>query len=466
MKRINILIIILLMFSFITIPVNAETTKDHEIIFYFDPNLVADMDFAKAVLPKYVEDMNRILEKTTNRRLIFNPETDIILVDSKPQTDSSSYLPDEGFEIWVHAVLSDLTFSYGGYGGIDKSGAGVLAGLHWLEIHDPDNLSESETKDYWIQINNMLHELAHVFKAGIGEYYNLTVVKDTTGFEPVLNIDFNDAEDSFWSNKKDFLYDPLFRIATQDANNETREDLLNYTQYSELTSAIISGNYRSNFPLIDFDNIVLNIYSNDGILLSEANVKIWQVKGCCSSESTLLIDEYTDSNGQLIFDWGGSSNPHNNYDFLRLIKVYKDGYESGVKYVSVFDADIEKIIYGKDILEINIELNQIEPIFTETATNTETSTETLVPTFTETPSPTFTSTPTFTQTNTITPTSTLTNTPTKTVTLSKTNKPTNTPTITRTKKVTPTPKIKKFKCEKKCFYLYKKLFCFYRIIKR
>jgi hypothetical protein len=35
--------------------------KAHVIKFYLDPALVPNMDFAKAALPKYVEDMNTIL---------------------------------------------------------------------------------------------------------------------------------------------------------------------------------------------------------------------------------------------------------------------------------------------------------------------------------------------------------------------------------------------------------------------
>jgi hypothetical protein len=72
--------------------------------------------------------MNTILAKNTNRRLVFNPETDIILINTQPHTNQAvPPLPVENFEIWAYAVPANSTVSYGGYAGIDVSGAGVLA---------------------------------------------------------------------------------------------------------------------------------------------------------------------------------------------------------------------------------------------------------------------------------------------------------------------------------------------------
>ena len=38
-------------------------------------------------------------------------------------------------------------------------------------------------------VTYLLHEFAHVYGAGVGEYYNLYQVRDTTGEQPLLNID-------------------------------------------------------------------------------------------------------------------------------------------------------------------------------------------------------------------------------------------------------------------------------------
>ncbi len=331
--------------------------KDHVLKFYLDPALVPNMDFAKAVLPKYVEDMNTILAKNTNRRLVFNPETDIILTSVPPYSGSfSGELPVEGFEIWAHVVLSSTT-SYGGFMSFDSSGAGVLAGLHWTKLYNPDKMTSAQLQDYWVQINNMLHELAHVFGAGIGEYYNLASIQDTTGDSPRLNINVFDPNDLFWSDKQDFLTDPLLQIATQVEGNSSREALLGFAKYADLTATLINGDYRNSAPTTDLQYITVSVVTDGGAPIDAANVKIWSVVGNNPYEAKLMVDVSTDSNGQASFAWGGSANPHNNYDFLRLIKVYKDGYNASAKYVSIFDADIVKLIGGSDSLNILVSLD-------------------------------------------------------------------------------------------------------------
>jgi hypothetical protein len=70
------------------------------------------------------------------------------------------------------------------------------------------------------------------------------------------------------------------------------------------------------------------------------------------------VDASTNDRGQTTFSWGGSSNPHNIYDLLRLIKIYKNGYVAAAKYVSIFDADIEKLVNNNDQFNITITLDK------------------------------------------------------------------------------------------------------------
>ncbi len=339
--------------------------EEHTFKFYLDPALAPDMAFAKAVLPKYVSDMNTILAKNTNRRLVFDPETDIILTNSAPQSNSATPpLPTEGFEIWAYAVSSTLQVSYGGYASIDTSGAGVLAGLKWVRIYDTDNLTSDELVDYWTQINNMLHEMAHVFGAGIGEYYTLATVNDTTGVDPLLNIDVTDPSDVYWSDKPDFLTDPLLLnpVRTQRFNWITsRADLLSVVQYSNLTSTIMDGSYRNSFPLTDFSHITVQVLDENDSPLNAAEVKVWSVIGDAQNTSQLMVDSPTDASGQVIFAWGGQANPHNSRDLLRLVKVYSDGYTAQAKYISVFDADISKLVDGNNTFTVTIKLQKVAP---------------------------------------------------------------------------------------------------------
>ncbi len=332
-------------------------TKDHIFKFYLDEALAPDIEFAKMVLPKYVEDLNSILAKNTNRRLVFNPETDIIITNTQPFSNQASHpLPVENFEIWAYAVLSKQPYSYGGYAGLDVSGAGVLAGLQWASLYDPDTFGTGEAMDYWTQINNMLHELAHVFGAGMGEYYKLSTIQDATGIPPFLNINVFDSNDSFWSTKPDFMADPLLRNAIQEGLSD-REALLNYVEFSALTAKIISSDYRNEVPTIDLQNIVVRVVAGNGAPISHANIKIWSIIGNSPYQAQLLVDDYTDSEGQLSFSWGGSQNPHNNYDFLRLIKVYKNGFIASAKYISIYDADITKLVDEQNSLNISIPLS-------------------------------------------------------------------------------------------------------------
>jgi len=206
--------------------------------------------------------MNIILAKNTDRYLAFDPTTGIILTNTQPHSNNSALpLPADGFEIWAYAVTSPFPVSYGGYMGIDTSGAGVLAGLKWTKLYDPDKLNPDEVADYWTQINNMLHELAHVFGAGIGEYYNLSFIRDTTNVSPFLDINILDPEDAFWKDKPDFMTDPLLQNPVRTAGSasfSSRESLLAFVQYSRLTAAIINGDYRNSVPMVDLSNIVLH----------------------------------------------------------------------------------------------------------------------------------------------------------------------------------------------------------------
>lgn len=331
-------------------PASDAPLKEHILKFYLDPALVSDLEFAKSVLPKYVQDMNTILSKNTQRRLVFDPQSGIILTATKPHSDSARPpLPTQGFEIWVHAIYTDKALSYGGYAGIDSSGAGVLAGLRWTRLYDPDQLTAEQVLDYSIQINNMLHELAHVFGAGIGEYYNLATIKDTTASEPLLDINLNAPADPFWSNKADFLSDPLLRLTRAPS----RQQYLNTVQFSALTAAILNSDYRNGVP--SFTSFTLQVVDANGQPVPFANVKVWNVQGGAPYSSQILWDVVTDENGRVTLPWGGSGSPHNSANFLRLIKAYKDGTPiSQPRYVSIFDADIAQLVLSQTEWQITL----------------------------------------------------------------------------------------------------------------
>jgi hypothetical protein len=330
---------------------DAPTMREHVIKFYLDPVLVPDVEFTKTALVQYVDDLNVILAKNTVRRFVFDPETGLVLTASKPHTDSGSNpLPTDGFEIWVVAKYTDRALSYGGYAGMDKSGAGVLAGFNWTRIYDPETLTATQVSDYTVQINNMLHELGHVFGAGIGEYYSLATVNDTTGSDPLQNIRLSDPYDGYWSDKPDFLVDPLLRLVRASS----REEFLSTAQFSSLTAAVLNNSYRNGLPaLVPY---AVQVLDADGMPVPDATVKVWNVRGYSPYENELLFDTSTDEFGMADFSWGGTGSPRNAGNFLRLIKVYKDGQSlSAPRYISIFDMDITRLVHGLDALVLTMQ---------------------------------------------------------------------------------------------------------------
>jgi hypothetical protein len=131
------------------------------------------------------------------------------------------------------------------------------------------------------------------------------------------------------------MSDPLLRIT----RTNTHPEYLEAVQYSDLTAAIISGDYRNGIP--SPDPYTVQVLDENEQPISDANVKVWSIY----KTSELLFDGATDENGQVTLRWGGTGNPHNTGNFLRLIKVYKDNVSlAQPRYVSIFDIDRTNLV--------------------------------------------------------------------------------------------------------------------------
>ncbi len=342
-------------------------TDNHVFKFYLDPQLVPDMNFAQTALTKYVEDMNYILAKNTKHQFTFNPSTDIILTTTNPASGSGGAdLPTSGYDVWAYAVKSTQSYSYGGYSSLDSSGAAALLDFHWVQLYDPEVLSAgtAQMRDYWIQIDHMLHEFAHATGAGIGEYYNLSTVNDATGVTPLLNINSMDPNDSFWSDKQDFMADPLMRNTYDQGPNRpvSRAALLDTVKFSNLTAAVMNGFYRIPVPLPplpDMDHIVIRVVDQaTGNAVPGAAVKMWNVRTFSPYYSELRADSVADANGELVVSWG-TGGYYNNYEHLKLIKAYDNNGKAVVKYFSTYDANIVKLINGLDQVVITVAVGDV-----------------------------------------------------------------------------------------------------------
>jgi len=338
----------------------------HRFKFFLHPDLVQGISNEKlsSRLTLYVEDLNTIFSKQTIRRFLFDPEEDIIITEEKPHTDSAGVLPEHDFEIWAHVQLTAYPIygTCGGYMGIDESGAGVAAGLYWDAVYDRSTLEDDsgELQQYWRQINNMAHEIEHVFGAGISEYYNLTMVRDATCIDPIqdINISTNSLDDPYWSQHLDYFTDPLLTNIWNQARvgaPTSYEELMELTRFADVTAAIINDPCRQSTSnsIPDLLHTRVSVCERGAqVPVQSANIKIWKVRSFSPYDNELMVDGTTDSDGLLEFWWNGT---FNNYNHLILIKVYPpDERKPKVLWFSIFDAQEEKMVHGNDTLDIAV----------------------------------------------------------------------------------------------------------------
>jgi len=343
----------------------------HTLRFFLHPDLVAGIDTPQlqARLTQYAADLNLIFAKQTNRHFVFDPVTGITITDTKPHTDSAGTLPETGYELWVHAVLTDnpLYGTYGGYAGIDTSGAGVAAGLKSDAVYDPSTLTgtSSGVMQYWRQIDHVTHEFEHVFGAGGGEYYNLAIVNDTTGVAPVVNI-YKSATDPYWGQRQDYFTDPLLNnIYDLDlaGSPTTLEDLRDTIRFADVTAAVVNRGPRQTTSKIATlpDLLAVKVEVLDdatGLPIPGATVRVWNVRSFSPYETEELPVLPDGAPGFFEFPWPPYPNiaVFGNYDHLKLIKAMADGYDPGATWVSLYDTQQVKMVDGSDVMVVSLRL--------------------------------------------------------------------------------------------------------------
>ena len=343
--------------------------KFHNLRFFLDPALVGvmPMDELKSDMTKYAEEINAVFAKQTTRRFAFDPDTGITITSTKPQTDWAGALPEAGYELWVHAVLSDNPAygTYGGYAGIDVSGAGVAAGLKWDAIHDPEALADGsrDLEQYWRQIDHVVHEFEHVFGAGQGEYYNLACVKAAPAAAPAAEIQ-KTPTDLFWGAREDYFGDPLLNnVYGLDlvGSPTSLEDLRNAVRFADVTVAVVDRGPRNASSQIatlpDLSAVLVQVLDGAaGLPIDGAAVRVWNAGSFPPYETEELDVAPTDQEGAFTFRWAPypSVAVFGNYDQLKLIQVSAPGYEDQTTWVSIYDAVYERLIDGRDEMVVPI----------------------------------------------------------------------------------------------------------------
>jgi len=337
----------------------AAQTYSHRIVFHLNPAVTTGIS-SNALglrLQAYVTDLNTLFAKNTAHRLAFDPASDIDVTTNFPPygnwSGAGSFPEDPTFTI--RALVSHSTsYSYGGLACVNQSADGIAANLMWDTIHDRASLANKDPADwdawnYWRQVHNLAHEIAHMFGAGYGEYYSFRELTDTTGVPPLASETFGG---NYWSGHTDFYTDPLIVWVPQLPITQ----LTNEVRFSDLTAAIINGVYRDPFQQ---GRLVTDLTRTKITLLDSATqkgmphtpVKGWKVKAADDRAASLLFAEDTDANGQVEFNWPAEPS---NFDGLLLLKAYPANRQPVYRWQTIYDAQIARLINKQDILNIVI----------------------------------------------------------------------------------------------------------------
>lgn len=339
----------------------AEDLQVHRFRFFIHPDLISGLSRSEVDrrLCLYVEDVNTVFARQTIRRFRFDPEQDVVITNSRPYSGHCGQCSETDFEVWAHVLPSAQPGlgSYGGFMAFDDSCAGVAADLHWDALYDRQALEwqsgTATVEDYGRQIQHLIHEIEHIFGAGVGEYYSLLRVADTTGQAPVRGLDYTDAADPFWVRHADLLADPLTLVPAAG----TYAGLMSRLRLAEVTAAVINARVRwsleATLPdLTQTEVVVSRAFS--GPPVAGARVQAWKVHSAPPYSAERIVDRVTDGRGRVRFAWSGR---FNNYDHLMLIKVAHPEATSPVaEWVSIYDAQAAKMLRHEDRLSVPLTL--------------------------------------------------------------------------------------------------------------
>jgi hypothetical protein len=312
------------------LPCRSETI---DVVYFIDSSLNTQNVVSR--LDNYTAILNYILSRNTNKQF---RNAGVYLKSGKFWSEGVTSLPRYNYQVWIDLDYTDYPFTHNGYLSWDQSGAAVLADIKIPTIYDPFN--PSNLRDFWQQITTILHEYAHIYGAGGGEYYNLINIQDRTGLPPLTSISIFNQTAIFWANKTDFIYDPLtWNIYARETTGYPTDlySLLTKTKFSLLTASCINFNYRHPFHNPATANqIRINISG-------PSNIKIWSAD---AYSNTLLYDVNTSTS--VIHNWTPNIFGTDN---LRLIKI-SAGNSTNSYWISAFDLQLEAL-RGKMVLSIN-----------------------------------------------------------------------------------------------------------------
>lgn len=335
------------------------------------------MDELAARIKMYIADINKVFEKNTLHRFALDPGQPFVLHKAPITLEEVNVIentPRKKYGRLIHVFISpsDRVVSWGG-----SAGHVTVWRLHWTSIYRRDLVAlqpylapagyldrKSPPYQYYYQVNTMTHELEHVFGAGSGEYYSLLRVQDLTGVAPVRNIDFgsNGLGDPFWSNRREYLRDPLTRRVWVDPLDDPLvlgidglDEAIDAMMFAPVTAMTINranSSYRVSMAAPGEAWVIIKDCGSNAPV-SGAKVSIWTQPAVPKVDSVLESSAVTDSEGKVPFTFNCKNALYpclTNYENMKLIKVSAQGYEPEGNWFSIYDAQADYMVKGNRTL--------------------------------------------------------------------------------------------------------------------
>jgi hypothetical protein len=352
--------------------IGAQYHPVHRLRFFLNENLIGSLSSTELQMRigQYAAHVQEIFHRETVRRFTFDPATDITICTASPFSNSyTGTLPQIGYEIWAYAQLTDnpTLGSYDGYGALDQSGAGGAGGLKWDMIHDAASLQADtpQLRQYWTQIDHIVHEIEHVFGAGIGEYYSPKILTDPTTVAPILattSFVQPDPEDHFWGSRGEYWTDPL-TVNIYDhwraGSPKSLPDLLGLVSFAPATKVVIADLRRSDYiPTIpNLTQVRVSVVdATSGQPIPGSTLRVWNRRNYDSNFEHIV--SATATPGTFTFTW--APYPHvsvfGNYDNMKILKAWAPGYTAKALWEWIYDAQKARLVDGVTEFQITVSL--------------------------------------------------------------------------------------------------------------